>query len=65
MSGKELSQKTLDALAQASAAVTEPAMLSQIQASLDGIDGLDVLDIKSVEPAIAFTATYKTPGEQS
>ena len=57
MALSQISQETLDALAQASGAVTGPAVLSQVQASADSIAGLDELDLKSVGPAITFSAT--------
>ncbi|MDA0770587.1 MAG: hypothetical protein BZY79_03490 [SAR202 cluster bacterium Casp-Chloro-G4] len=65
MSNKELNQGMLDALAQASGATTEPAMLSHIQASVDSIAGLDSLDVKGLEPAITFSVTESTSGGQS
>ena len=61
----QVSQRALDALAQASGAAMEPANLSQIQASLDAVAGLDDMDLKSVEPAITFSSTGPHLGDRS
>ena len=51
----KVTNESLEALRAASGAEIDVDLLSQIQASFDGIAGMDQMGLKEAEPAIKFS----------